>query len=111
MSAETKPDVEPWVDDPDEDPADLEVGDEPPPVAGGSVLDALRARREAAGADRTFDVEVPGWDALLVLRLGAVTPAQQTAIAKRLAASGNEQIPQSNLDTLIAAYRCALGRA
>lgn len=106
----TQEEVQPWVDDDnEEEPTDLAPLEEPP-VAGASVLAALKAQRDAIAADRTLDVEVPGWQGLLVLRLGAITPGQQNAIAKRIAKTGDEQLPAANLDTLVAAYRCALGR-
>ena len=99
-----------WIDD-DDPAADLPELELEPPVAGASVLSALKAQRAEIGIERHFDYEVPGWRGLLVLRFGAITPAQQTEIANRVVASKGRQVPNSNLDTLVAAYRCGLGRA
>jgi hypothetical protein len=96
------------------DDADFEPDAEPleaePAIAGASVIDAIKAARARVGADRHFDHPVPGTYGLLVLRFGSVTPSQQTDLSNRIVASRGRQLPNANLDTLVAAYRCALGR-
>jgi hypothetical protein len=102
-----------WLDaaEVDDGSTDLPELEPEPAVAGGSVLAALKAQRAELGADRHFDYEVPGWHGLLVLRFGAISPAQQNDLSNRIIATKGKQVPNANLDTLIAAFRCALGRA
>jgi hypothetical protein len=83
----------------------------PPQAADDSVLAALRAQRDELGEEHTYDVDVPGWKGLLVLRFGAISQAQQSALLSRIVASKGKQIQMHNLDLLIAAYRCGLGRS
>lgn len=109
----TRDEVAPWVEAAldDDDTPDLSELEPEPVVAGASVIAALKAQRAELGTDRHFDHEVPGWEGLLVLRFGAITPAQQNELANRIIATKGRQVPNANLDTLIAAFRCALGRA
>jgi len=101
-----------WLGDEDDDgdEPELELAPEPA-VAGESVLAALKAQRESMGDDRHFDYVPRWWRGLLVLRFGAVSPSAQTAIANRIMATKGKQVPNANLDTLIAAFQCGLGRS
>jgi hypothetical protein len=79
------------------------------PSATANVLDALKAQRARAVEERTYDVVVPGWGDLLVLRLGAITGQQQQRLVER----AQRRTAQTNADAdfLIAAFREVLGRA
>lgn len=52
------------------------------PLAG-SPLAALRERRESLRRDRHLDLEVPGWDGLLVARYGPPEPGAMTRYAEQ----------------------------
>lgn len=80
----------------------------PTPEAGAqsSVIEALKAQRQRVAADRSFDVVVPGWGDLLVLRLGSITGKQQAKISDR-AQRTSENV---NAAFLVAAFRSAWGR-
>ncbi|TIC78777.1 hypothetical protein [Nocardioides sp. GY 10127] len=54
------------------------------PAADSSPLAGLRARREAARAELTFDLPVPLYDPPLYMRFRAVTHEQITGHSKRL---------------------------
>lgn len=85
------------------------------PVAGSSIIAALKAQRAAMAVEHALDLDVPGWRGLLVLRFGAVSPDQTQALIARIVdartKNRSRQAAQANIDLLIAAYRCALGRA
>jgi hypothetical protein len=99
-----------FADDLDEALDDLQPE---PAVAGSTVLDALRAHRASMVGGKTTDVDVPGWEGLLVLRFGATSPDQQAALAERIVKSRGKgrALAAANVDLLIAAFRCGLGRA
>src|SRR5690348_6302787 len=77
--------------------------------ASTSVLDALRAARAQVSEEQTYDLVVPGWRGLLVLRLGAITAEQQARLVER---AGRRKIVNSaDADFLVAAFKQVLGRA
>jgi hypothetical protein len=106
----TREEIQPWIDDDDPAPDLPDLAPEPP-VAGDSVLSALKAQRDEIHADRHLDREVPGWRGFLVLRLGPLSVGQQTALTNRIMQTKAKQLPNANVDELIAAFQCALGRA
>ena len=88
---------------------DDEIAYVPPPSATANVLDAIKAQRARVVEERTYDVVIPGWGDLLVLRLGAITGLQQQKIVER----SQRRTVQTNADAdfVIAAFREVLGRA
>lgn len=77
-----------------------------------SVLEALRAQRARHVADRHYDVDVPGYDGLLVLRLGPIASPVLTRLRLRAERSRSPDVDFNlNADTIIAACRAVLGRA
>lgn len=86
---------------------DEDALDEPVSTASTSVLDALKAQRAKLAETQTFDVDVPGWRGLLVLRLGSITQQQQQRIGVRV----QQRNATPDLDFLVAAFREVLGRA
>jgi len=81
------------------------------PGAAHSVWDTLRQRREALGADRHLDLDVPGTGGLLQLRLGTITGAKQAQLSDRVIKSRSpERDFNLNADYLIAACLAILGR-
>ncbi len=83
-----------------------EPDEEVEPIAPTTVLDALRAERERVQGNPYFDVIVPGWRGLLVLRLGPISSAQQQRLTER-ARRGNVD----DADGIVMSFREALGRA
>lgn len=85
-----------------------------PAVAGSSLIADLKAQRAAMLVAPTLDLDVPGWRGKLVLRFGAVSPEQQSALIARLVEARTKQRSQvaavANIDLLVAAYRCGLAR-
>jgi hypothetical protein len=76
-----------------------------------SVFDVLRAKRAEHSVDSTFDVEVPGYQSLLVLRLGPIPGATLSALRARMEKSrAAERDFNLNADYLIAACRDVLTR-
>jgi hypothetical protein len=71
-------------------------------------LDALKAQRRQVAAAHHFDVVVPGWRELLVLRLGSITGAQQQRIVERARTNPNANV---DVDFLVAAFVSVLGRS
>lgn len=60
---------------------------EPEPVeasAAGSVLEVIRRRREERSAEREYDLLVPGYGGLLVLRCSPLRGDQQTVLRQRI---------------------------
>jgi hypothetical protein len=86
---------------------DDEPIDEPIEAAPDNVLEALKAQRAKHAEPKTYDVVVPGWGELLVLRLGAITGQQQTRLVERVRTKG---VTAFYIDQLVAAYRQTLGR-
>src|SRR5262245_27278257 len=79
--------------------------------APASILDTLRARRREAVGDRHYDVDVPGYAGLLVLRRGPITGSGFTRRRERMEASKSpERDFNLNADVLIAATSDVLGR-
>jgi hypothetical protein len=75
--------------------------------AGSSVLSALKAQRARVASTRTYDVVVPGWNELLVLRLGPINGGQQQRIIDRAQRGKTANV---DLDFLVAAFQQVLGR-
>jgi hypothetical protein len=97
--------------------ASPEPGFEPAPVRplpgpAGSLLDVIRERRDAVAAERTYDMPVPGFGGLLVLRCGPVPAETMTAARDRFARSRD---PAKNFgfaaDILIRVCQEVLARA
>lgn len=86
---------------------DFATPDDAPSTTPTSVLDALRAQHARAAAAQTFDVVVPGWGDLLVLRLGSITSAQQQRLIER----ARSQSRTVDADFLAAAFQSIHGRA
>jgi len=99
---------------PDEIGVDDDVFEHEPPdeqlsqPASSSVLDTLKAQRQKVATKHTFDVVVPGWRELLVLRLGSITGAQQSRIVEKAQRTPNANV---DVDFLIAAFQSVLGRS
>lgn len=78
-------DTKAWLDetvvlDPDDEP-----GDDPIEVASaGSVLDVIRERRSQRAADHEYDMQVPGYGGLLVLRCTPLRGETLTQLRLRL---------------------------
>lgn len=89
----------------DDDTFEVEIAET---GAGSSVLSALKAQRARVAATRTYDVVVPGWRELLVLRLGPITGAQQQRIIERAQRGKGANV---DLDFLVAAFQQVLGRS
>lgn len=89
------------------------MADETMPLNGNaSHLAWLKTRHEALTADRHLDLEVPGYDGHLILRLG---PVPWSAIAKTQTLASREDrdgraLALANMDVLIAACRDVLYR-
>lgn len=76
-----------------------------------SVFEALRAKRAEHSAESIFDVDVPGYQGLLVLRLGPIASAKLSALRARMEKSrAPERDANLNADYLIAACRDVLVR-
>ena len=105
--------LEPWADIDDDLDETLVIAPEPT-VAGSSLIAELKAQRAAMSVEHTLDLDVPGWHGRLVLRFGAVSSEQQSALIARLVEARTNRrsavAAVANIDLLIAAYRCALGR-
>jgi hypothetical protein len=80
--------------------------------AGASHLDWLRARHEAITADRTLDLEVPGYQGRLVVRYGRVPWATIARAQDQLANPGRDGQGTlfAQIDFIIAACREVLVR-
>lgn len=95
-------------------PADDDSFEHEPPdeqlsqPAVSSVLDTLKAQRQKVAATHSFDVVVPGWRELLVLRLGSITGQQQQRIVEKARTNPNANV---DVDFLIASFKCVLGRS
>lgn len=78
-----------------------------------SHLEFLRARHEELARDRTFELEVPGYQGRLVVRYGAVPWATVARTARKLADGdvSPEVMFAGNVDALITACREVLFRA
>jgi hypothetical protein len=77
-----------------------------------SVLDKIRATRADHAARRTLDLDVPGHDGLVGIRLGQVSGKKLSAIADRLEKSNApDRAFNVTVDTLSAAIVCVLVRA
>lgn len=98
--------LEQFVDD-DED--DAPAAPVPSKAAGANVLEALKAHRARVAEEQTYDLVVPGWHELLLLRLGSITSEQQQRLVER--AQRRKVVASADADFLIAAFREALGRA
>jgi hypothetical protein len=81
-------------------------------AAASPVLEVLRQRRAERSAERTFDLDVPGYGGLLVLRCGPITGQTLSRLRERLERSRSpERDLNLNADVLIAACRSVLARA
>jgi hypothetical protein len=81
------------------------------PDRSRSVLDSLRAQRREHVAKRTIELEVPGWQGHLALRLGPVPGRHLDRIVERQTTSKSpERTFNTNADLLIAACVEVLGR-
>jgi hypothetical protein len=69
-----------WLGEPadEEEPEAVEVG------AGGSVLDVIRDRRSAKSAEHEYDMPVPGYGGLLVLRCSPLRGEDLTRLRVRI---------------------------
>lgn len=97
------------------EPDDVDELDErPPPIVaapGGSVLDAVRKRREALAGDHYHDLEVPGHHGCLVLRCGPIDAGKLAQMRERLTRSGGAMLDYAfNADVIIDSCREVLGR-
>lgn len=81
------------------------------PGQGASLLDQLVARRSEYRGERFYDLEVPGYNGCLVLRLGPLRGQELSTLARRADAS---KLPDrefnANCDIIIKACREILGR-
>lgn len=93
----------------DEDVRELREIVTPTSTASSSVLDALRTERARVAHEQTYDLIVPGWRSLLVLRLGAISAQQQQRIVERV--QRRKLGASADVDFLIASFREVLGRA
>jgi hypothetical protein len=95
---------------PDAEPEHAEGNGQPPP---GSVLAALQAQRaEHQAVQRVYDLAVPGYRGLLVLRLGPVPASQLSRIMDRATTGKSpERSFNANADLLVAACTEVLARA
>lgn len=76
-----------------------------------SLLDRLRAQREAQTTEKIFEVEVPGWRGLVGLHLKPVGAETLQKILDRVNASKSpERNFNANADTLISACKEVVGR-
>lgn len=104
---------EPLLHDPREDDDALDDlaptnGDVDAETASTAVLDVLRAQRDRVVQEHVFDVVVPGWRDLLVLRLGAVSGPQMERLTARL---GRPNATATfNVGVIVASFRSVLGR-
>lgn len=77
-----------------------------------SLVDVLRAKREEHVTDKTYDLEVPGMQGLLVLRLRPVNASLLSRLRERMERSKSpEREVDLSADTLLAACIEVLGRA
>lgn len=77
-----------------------------------NVLEVLRARRAAMRGERYFDVELPEYEGLLVLRLQPINgPTFAKLLARRDKSKSPERDFNANADTMIAAYHSLQARA
>lgn len=84
----------------------------PPLAPPGSVLEQVLARRQEQLQDRHLDLDVPGFNGQLVLRLEPLAPGVLAQIAGRAmkAKEGSPERLATNSDVLIKACREVLGR-
>ncbi len=76
-----------------------------------SIVDALRAKRADRALDQTFDLEVPGWGGMLVLRCGPLPQGTLSKLVERATTSrARSTMLDANCDMLIAACREVWGR-
>lgn len=80
-------------------------------TAAESILDSIRAKRAQHAQERHYDVDVPGYDGLLVLRLEPIPGRTLAALVDRREKS---RLPERdfnlNADVVIVACREVLGR-
>src|SRR5215831_416345 len=77
-----------------------------------SVFDVLIAKRAEHAAPDTYDLDVPGYRGLLVLRLGAIRSSMLTKLTERATKSKSpERDFNGNADTVLAACREVMWRA
>jgi hypothetical protein len=83
------------------------------PTAGdSSVLAALKAQRAQIAEEHTLDLDVPGYQGLLVLRMGVVPNRQLQAIRDRAERSKSPDAESNgNADLVITGCQDVLGRA
>jgi hypothetical protein len=97
----------------DLEPTTEEIGGRPDeePVPTSPMLAAIRAKQAAHAGEHSYDVDVPGYDGLLVIRCGPLGGRRLTAIRTRMETSKSPDREQNvNLDTLIEGCREVLGR-
>jgi hypothetical protein len=73
-------------EEPEEEPTPAPALDVAP---GGSVLDAVRKRREALAGERHYDLEVPGYRGCVVLRCGPIDGAKLAQVRERQMRAGS----------------------
>ena len=79
---------------------------------GGSVLDALRARREQLAEDHTLNIAVPGYEELLFVQLTVIPSRQLQTIRDRAERSNSPDAEtNANADLLINGCQDILARA
>jgi hypothetical protein len=97
-----------WLDEPAEAapaPEPIEVG------AAGSVLDVIRERRATKAAEHEYDMKVPGYGGLLVVRCVPLSSGVLSPLRERLERSKNpERDFALAADILIAACENVLAR-
>ena len=81
---------------------------------GDSVLDAVRKRRDALAQDRTFDLELPGYNGCLVIRCGPIDAKKLAQVRERVTKTGVGAAAMLdfgfNADVIIGSCREVLGR-
>jgi len=83
----------------------------PAPVEDSPLLAAVRAERAKAAERHVYDLDVPGYGGLLVLRLGPVGGRVGTQLRERwIQSKSPDKDTNLNADTIIAACQEALGR-
>jgi hypothetical protein len=81
---------------------------EQPRSASPSLIETLKAQRAKLSSERSFDLVVPGYGELLVLRLGSISADQQARLAERIQRGRNTR--NASVDTLVTAFRSLLAR-
>jgi hypothetical protein len=95
-----------------DDPADEQLETVEMAAVESPILDSIRARRAEQAKERHYDIDLPGYGGLLVLRCQPIPARTLTVLRERLERSRSPDRDYNlNADTLIAACREVLGRA